>query len=94
MSETKDIIVEGKCGHKFTFSVRDQEFFAQNGWTPPIRCKPCRVQKKAEREAAAANPQEHAREKREHRESSPFHPKNWQGRDRERTPRDAEMFGG
>lgn len=34
------------CGDKYLFTVRDQEFFKERGYTPPKRCKPCRVKKK------------------------------------------------
>jgi hypothetical protein len=30
------------CHKPFTYTARDQEFFAGKGWTPPKRCKPCR----------------------------------------------------
>lgn len=43
------------CGKPFVFTARDQEFFAQKGFTnPPSRCKDCRVRKKAV-EAAQQN---------------------------------------
>lgn len=34
------------CPNEFLFSARDQEFFSQQGYTPPRRCKPCRDAKK------------------------------------------------
>jgi CxxC-x17-CxxC domain-containing protein len=38
------------CGSTFTFSVEDQEFFAQKGFTnEPKRCPSCRTARKAER---------------------------------------------
>lgn len=36
------------CGEEFIFSIRDQEFFKQQGFnSQPIRCKSCRQKKKA-----------------------------------------------
>ncbi|MDD5289352.1 MAG: zinc-ribbon domain containing protein [Dehalococcoidales bacterium] len=38
------------CGATFTFSVQDQEFFAQKGYTnEPKRCPSCRTARKSER---------------------------------------------
>lgn len=38
------------CKADFAFTERDQEFFAQKGFTDPKRCKPCRDAKKQSRE--------------------------------------------
>lgn len=40
------------CKVDFTFTARDQEFYASQNppFTPPKRCKPCRDQRKATRE--------------------------------------------
>lgn len=35
------------CGNDFDFTERDQEFFQEKGFNPPVRCKSCRVKKKA-----------------------------------------------
>lgn len=36
------------CGKPFTHSIKDQEFFAKQGFThEPVRCLPCRKAKKA-----------------------------------------------
>ena len=35
-----------ECKQPFTFSERDQEFFAERGFTPPKRCKDCRAANK------------------------------------------------
>lgn len=45
------------CGKSFLFSARDQEFFAQKGFTnPPTRCKDCRnLRKKAVAEGGGSN---------------------------------------
>lgn len=49
--EKKDkTIVCKDCGEQFTFTVRDQEFYEEKGFTnEPVRCKACRDKKKAER---------------------------------------------
>lgn len=49
--ELKDIeIVCKDCGEKFMFTVRDQQFYAEKGFTnQPVRCKNCREKRKAER---------------------------------------------
>ncbi len=39
------------CGADFTFTSREQEFYAQKGFqNEPTRCKPCRDNRKASRE--------------------------------------------
>jgi hypothetical protein len=43
------------CPNTFLFTPRDQEFFAQQGWTPPRRCKTCRDQKKARANEGGGN---------------------------------------
>lgn len=65
----------------FTWSARDQEFFAKKQFSAPKRCK----------EHAAAKRKAHA--DREKRESSAFHPKNIQGYDGHRQS-DAKMLEG
>jgi hypothetical protein len=43
------------CGANFPFSVQDQEFFAQKGYTnEPKRCPACRQVRKTERGGGAA----------------------------------------
>lgn len=38
------------CGEEFVFTARDQEFFAEKGFTnKPVRCKNCRMAKKGDR---------------------------------------------
>jgi hypothetical protein len=40
------------CGATFAFSAREQEFYAQKGFTnEPKRCPACRAAKKAQRNA-------------------------------------------
>jgi len=34
------------CGSEFTFTVREQEFYKQNNFTEPLRCKSCRDARK------------------------------------------------
>ena len=37
------------CGGEFTFTAGEQEFFAQRGFSEPIRCKSCRDARKAQK---------------------------------------------
>lgn len=47
MQYTDQTLTCRDCGKSFVFSARDQEFFAQKGFTnPPTRCKDCRLKKK------------------------------------------------
>lgn len=49
MLEDKTIACKD-CGKDFVFSVREQEFYKEKGFTnEPVRCKECRDKKKAER---------------------------------------------
>jgi hypothetical protein len=41
--------IEPNCRAQFIHSVRDQEFFASKGYTPPKRCKSCVAANKARR---------------------------------------------
>ena len=34
------------CGGKFTFTAKDQEYYAEKRFGAPKRCKPCRQAKK------------------------------------------------
>lgn len=34
------------CGTDFNFGDKDQAFYQEMGFTPPKRCKPCRLKKK------------------------------------------------
>jgi len=51
MTEYQDkTIVCTDCGTEFTFSAREQEFYAEKGFTnEPKRCKVCRDKRKAEK---------------------------------------------
>lgn len=44
--EDRTIECEG-CGNHFTFSAKEQEFFAEKGFQDPKRCKPCRNKRKS-----------------------------------------------
>lgn len=44
-----ETIVCKDCGQEFTFTVSEQEFYKEKGFTnKPQRCKACRDKKKAE----------------------------------------------
>ena len=48
MYQDKTIICKD-CGDEFVFTVSEQEFFAEKGFTnEPTRCKPCRTARKSE----------------------------------------------
>ena len=49
MKELKDkTIVCKDCGQEFIFSVNEQQFYAEKGFTnEPARCKTCRDKRKA-----------------------------------------------
>lgn len=51
MEELKDkTIVCKDCGEEFVFTVNEQKFYAEKGFTnEPARCKVCRDKKKSER---------------------------------------------
>ncbi len=46
-------IVCKDCGKEFTFSAGEQEFYAQKGFSNPVRCAECRKARKAARENKA-----------------------------------------
>lgn len=51
MSEYTDITITCKdCGKDFVFTASGQAFFAEKGYTQPVRCKSCREKRKAEKE--------------------------------------------
>jgi CxxC-x17-CxxC domain-containing protein len=41
------------CGEQFVFTERDQEFYAQRGFTEPKRCASCRAIKKAQHDSGS-----------------------------------------
>lgn len=55
MSLNRTLICKS-CGKEFTFTAKEQEFFAQKGFhNDPVRCKECRAkmrQEKADRQSA------------------------------------------
>lgn len=52
MERTDKTIVCKDCGQEFLFTVGEQEFYAEKGFTnEPVRCKECRAKHKAEKEA-------------------------------------------
>lgn len=55
--EKKDKTLTCKdCGAEFTFTVAEQDFYAEKGFTnEPTRCKPCREANKAKRNAERGN---------------------------------------
>jgi len=51
------------CGAPFVFSVRDQEFYAQKGFTnEPQRCRDCRQARKAQTGGSAPSSSQGARQ--------------------------------
>ncbi len=51
----EDITLECRdCHQPFIFEAGEQDFFTQNGYPAPIRCKSCRQKKKAQREKRGA----------------------------------------
>jgi len=55
MLYTDQIIACVDCGTEFTFSAKEQEFYAQKGFTSvPKRCKPCRNARKDQSGASSA----------------------------------------
>jgi hypothetical protein len=48
VSEDREITCKD-CGGNFIFTVGEQEFFQQKGFSEPVRCKPCRDARKAQK---------------------------------------------
>ena len=40
------------CENPFEFTIKDQDYYQEKGFTEPRRCKPCRSKRKADRVAA------------------------------------------
>lgn len=36
------------CGHDFVWTTNEQEFYAEKGFSKPMRCKDCRAKRKAD----------------------------------------------
>ena len=57
MSQYQDQIIkcigtrENPCGKEFAFTAKDQAFYAEKEFTQPKRCKECRQEVRAFREA-------------------------------------------
>ena len=50
MEKQDKIIVCQDCGEEFTFTVREQEFYEEKGFSnEPKRCKNCRDKRKEEK---------------------------------------------
>jgi hypothetical protein len=45
LPEDQDVSCQD-CSNCFSFSGKDQVFYAKNGWNPPVRCADCREAKK------------------------------------------------
>lgn len=43
------------CPVTFTFTAGEQAFFTERNFTTPVRCKPCRDKRKAEKEGRDSN---------------------------------------
>lgn len=39
------------CGKQFVFTLGEQTFYAERGFSPPMRCSDCRAKRKADRMA-------------------------------------------
>lgn len=52
MSDYTDQEIKCKdCKTDFTFTAGEQQFFAERQLNSPVRCKPCREARKAQKEA-------------------------------------------
>jgi len=40
------------CHKDFIFTAGEQEFFEERGYSTPIRCKDCRIKRKAEKRSS------------------------------------------
>lgn len=50
--EMEDITLNCQdCGEEFIFTVGEQEFFEEKGFSEPKRCKACRDKKKAQKQS-------------------------------------------
>ena len=54
MLGTDQVLVCASCGTEFNFPAAEQEFYAQKGFAPPKRCKPCREAAKAQRNSGGS----------------------------------------
>ncbi len=51
MNTQDQVMTCADCGGQFHWSGADQDDYAEQGYAPPKRCKPCRQAKKAQRES-------------------------------------------
>ena len=51
---TDKILVCADCSQQFVFTAREQDFYAQRGFSEPKRCAPCRTARKASRPDGSA----------------------------------------
>lgn len=49
MEYTDKVLVCRDCGKEFIFTAGEQEFYAEKGFSEPVRCPECRAARKAER---------------------------------------------
>src|SRR5215218_1608543 len=40
------------CGQQFVFTAGEQAFYTERGFSPPMRCTPCRAKRKADRNSS------------------------------------------
>jgi len=52
MSEDKELTCKD-CGQAFIFTGGEQDFFAERGFSEPVRCKPCRDARKTQKNEAS-----------------------------------------
>lgn len=48
VAEDKELTCKD-CGQSFTFTGGEQDFFAERGFSEPVRCKPCRDARKMQK---------------------------------------------
>lgn len=46
------------CSEKFVFTAGENRFFAEKGFNPPTRCKPCRDKRKTQNAQGGTGPQQ------------------------------------
>ncbi len=55
MAHTDKTLKCRDCGNDFTWSAEEQDFYAEKGFTEPLRCKECRMKAKANRDRNGGN---------------------------------------
>lgn len=61
------------CGQQFVFSANEQSFFAERGFSDPVRCLPCRRALKARKAEAAGGVPSEPRQPARQEISAPSH---------------------